>query len=1262
MALTAPRLLDTLPLLADEGGIHTLPLAVQYQPLRLAVDVWDSYEADYLEMLDGGSTNLRVVLQAFRDGQSIGEPVEREMQPNPSALFPIEWQIEAPTPLRDREYVIQYQYWYADVFNESTSFPSDVYYDRTSPNSGESFDVSGPDLIDRAHLDANGGFARFELPRWLDIRLEDRVSVFFQLVGGSQPGTPLKDIEIVAGNIDQDPVELLIDEALLRGGDFDVTFQLQDRAGNVNRGSSVLRVKVDLSVVSPVLLLKPKRLERTFVNLSGWINCAALDYATREPWLEPLPKGVRFQVPLPQDGVAVGDWVQMGWHMCRDQLGMLPIEKQPVWLDEVPLRADGFLVMDRLNELIVEAFARDTDPGRTPFEGSVRVSYKIRDSAGGTRTSEDEVVRVSLRGSSVDGLCTGPWMSKQVPVQQDRRLLMSVEEKIVREPIRSSQALEAYRATPKSTGPMGINSSAKPLAQPFTFVNALDNGPNVRPREVPRRATYKVPPPDDPNEDQLQDNDNDFLAMEIATPWADTGGSDYDGSFDLVVPEVDGVLMPFTQEDIDDGRVIALPYPVNPSLFPLTVHLPPSFLITLGEGAHSLRYVVFNDQAVNPDESPAQDFTLDWTPPSNTRIPLALQLPAVSPPIEDGVPVFTQQYLDDHDPVIFRVAGYTSPRAGDQVRLLNGASGNELVTWTDLWPESEATAPARELRVPAAVLRSMVGDGQQLRYQLRDRPENDSGLSAQLNITVRLQADPTNLEAPVIESPINRGTLFPVTNRVTVTLVDNASLLDDDEIVVSWVDGTDLARELPPFRYADRQTSVDWAFLSSPNSRARYTASVTYTVRRAGRPDPFGPSPAATPEVDLSIVGPVNPDEPNPVNPTLSLLTVQGGSGRSPDDAITPLDATAAVRDRAKIVFPMPTGLVSGNHVTLVYGTEQVTALVLDDDDLAEPTLEFNLPWATIEAQGNGVILAYYELREAAGAANYQRSRNTEVTVSAIVVTMKNFVWFDSSRSALSIPNGRQNQRPGTATGRTGVINCSIQPWNGITLILRDERAGDPVSSWTRVTVNDSISAAVTAADEAVVQGNGTPAQTALEASATAIRAAQAAADTEPEQALIATAQTAAVEAAAQAAGTPAQDRAIAAVTSLDLAASALAEIGSSSQVIEVGDLLTVYWTYHTGNSLGQTTPTPVEHVLHSVTVPANYNPANGVNYQISYTDELFGQTVNPPPATGAASIVCRFSLRRGADVWISSPCLVKYNTTQNGLICRDWSSSPARR
>lgn len=1173
-ALAVPRLLNVLPLMADEQGIFTLPRAQQPLPLRFEVDAWQGYVRDYQDLVGSGWVSPRVVFQAVRNGQPVGIPEVRDMTADPGDLFPLTLEMDAPAQLSDSVFTIEYDQWIEGVENEVRSDPVRVHYDRTAPQEGNPFTLSGPSLIDVAHLAANGGFARFTLPRWPDIRLEDQVHIYFRPVGGSLPAQPIATIVISAANITPATIPLLIEQNLLSDGAFEVTARLQDRAGNINLDGNSLDVQVDLG--SGAIDLEKIQVHPDFISLFGHINCAALERAVVEPWPDPgIPKGLRFQVPLPQDGLQVGGVVQMSWQLCRDNWGKEPLA--PVaFLPELPLRPDGFLFMDQIQELIVDELLK-LPSVPSVFDVSVRVGYRARTAAGGWRSAPDAVFWLSLQ-SAGGGLCAGRWMLSQLNAKANRSINMTQYESVGGvKPVELSEAeskardqqvqldlqdkrnkiLEKRTRKPTKLNKViaggGIGMFSSPLADEFEFVGALDNDTQNPVRwpdnEIPLAAM-------DAN------NPNDFPYLNVPA-WGDLGGTP--GSEDVLTLLFNGV--PWR-----DGPTFRLPYPTpGGQQFPVELQVTPDMLDSLPEGVNTISYSVDNTSVGNPDEALPQFIFLDRVAPrhSNRLLPLdALQRPANLPvPPVGSDPVFNREYLDANPTVLFPVPVYVIERRFDQIELRDATGGATIFGPVPLWPQDDGARQAN-VEVPATVLEALGLGRHQLRYVLIDRGGNVSGLSNGFNFEVQLQPVPSNLLPPIVDANINRSHFNPPGTFLPVGIPVYTGALATDQVVLSLHDdavppnlvGTITLPAFDP-NLDPNQIQVPWSFISRLDARAVFQGTWSYIVRRDGVDYPVAPAlpPSAISNIDLRVVGPINPNDPDPINPLLTVLEVNGGSGKSLANTITPNDSNLAGTMR----FTPYAGAAATDHLSVFYGdvTTPVWQGTIAEAAALIPSNMIPLPWAAIQAQGNGVISAFYVVRESAAAQNFQQSLNTQVTVSAITVEMKNFVWYDAPNAPLA----QQNQRPGSLT--TGVINCAAAPWNFITLIVRDFRAGDPG--------DDPLLPAV---------------------------------------------------------------------------------------VIQAGDIVTVFWEYHPGTLLGDSaTPPAVHRVLAEQMVPANFRAGDPFRYVINYDPAIYAQPDNRP-AIVSASIVCRFSVRRGTDVWISRRCLVRYNTVRAGNTkCAAWPDLAAR-
>lgn len=396
----APRIEGLLPLLEDEDGIPRLPRALQNQPVRMLVDAWSWYDSDYQAQIETGNLLPQIVFTMLRNGEPIGLPRVMAMAPDAASMFPVT--LEVPAQVPPQEGVFSYQFAYfirsAEESNAVTSDAAGVRHDRTAPNGWEQIMISGPALIDRAHLDANGGRARFELPQWGDIKLEDEVLLFAQPFDDvTLPLTPILTSRVTPAELEQASLALLIDEAMLVNGRYRVSCHLQDRSGNVNRFSQVLDVTVDLDAqVQPLL---PIETLTPYVSIFGWINCQSLEQVRLDAAANPPPAvaGLKFRVPLPQEGVQVGDRVELAWQVSWDRFGEDPIAAI-VHLPAVPLPATGELLMPQINTLLLEAM------DRVVVLKQERIELLRRLHAAGNLTEAELILNAGKLGLALDKL------------------------------------------------------------------------------------------------------------------------------------------------------------------------------------------------------------------------------------------------------------------------------------------------------------------------------------------------------------------------------------------------------------------------------------------------------------------------------------------------------------------------------------------------------------------------------------------------------------------------------------------------------------------------------------------------------------------------------------------------------------------------------------------------------------------------------------------------------------------------------------------
>lgn len=407
LSLSRLRLLGVLPILEDEDGIATLPREKQSQPLHFEIDAWDGYLVDYNILIESGFIAPEMVFQVLWDDKPVGSPVSKVMPADPAdpSVFPVVLQVPAEYLGGEGVFGVRYELWFKDVENEVRSSTVHVRIDRTAPNQGDKLLLSGPGTINAAHLLGNNGSALFTLKTWPDIRLEDSVHLYFQKFEDvTLPPEAIQMFSVNSANKSQSPFELLLDESLLRKGRYRVFCHLYDRSGNINRWSNVLDVNVEVSgLFAPVEDIQP------YVSLFGWINCESLKHAAAQPGSEQEVerRGLKFRVPLPQTGLEVGDRVQLSWQLCSDTVGAFPVDTEPDYLPRTPvaITADGYLFMNRINELIIEKLS-----DYSPMEASVRVGYRVERTPGRWRASEYSIFGISLeKPGNPPAVCNGRW-------------------------------------------------------------------------------------------------------------------------------------------------------------------------------------------------------------------------------------------------------------------------------------------------------------------------------------------------------------------------------------------------------------------------------------------------------------------------------------------------------------------------------------------------------------------------------------------------------------------------------------------------------------------------------------------------------------------------------------------------------------------------------------------------------------------------------------------------------------------------------------
>ncbi|WP_175652249.1 hypothetical protein [Pseudomonas sp. Marseille-P9899] len=444
-------------------------------------------------------------------------------------------------------------------------------------------------------------------------------------------------------------------------------------------------------------------------------------------------------------------------------------------------------------------------------------------------------------------------------------------------------------------------------------------------------------------------------------------------------------VMSFAIDD-DDWTVIET---VSPGFTSLEVTIP------LGDhsydhGRHTLRYLGLNELDFNEWEGVDFDFYVDIIDPNRDNEPDKPLLPLDLP---GGV--ITPAYLDQHGSVTFTLPTPDDHKPGDTYSFF--IDSQEVVT-------NQPLATPFEVVVPRSTFDGLSAGLYSIQYTLTDRAGNRTDMSVQETITL------SKVPAPVLRAPdLSAGGAITLAEaRIGVDVRhDYDDPLPGDIVTVTWA-GVRLDSHFIPTEY---KTATFEDILQGGGRE--YSGEVTYELNRDGA---IYLSPPAQIDVDLNHTGPVNPDEPNPINTLLDPAVLTSSTNQ------TDLIEAADVGQDATITVQLYQGAAVGELIQVYYGDAASPVgqpVDLEAGDITAGEITVNLTWAQIQAKGNGTIRLFYQIYPAGKPENWQQSPDTDVTVTVNNIS--------------DLPDA---QFPGRhPTGN--VINCSHEPWiNGVDVLM----------------------------------------------------------------------------------------------------------------------------------------------------------------------------------------------------------------------------------
>ncbi|RDS91968.1 hypothetical protein [Pseudomonas fluorescens] len=435
--------------------------------------------------------------------------------------------------------------------------------------------------------------------------------------------------------------------------------------------------------------------------------------------------------------------------------------------------------------------------------------------------------------------------------------------------------------------------------------------------------------------------------------------------------------------DFQTGRISS-----EPIFF--TAPIPPTYTVNIArrfltEGLHTLSYRVIQ-ASLNDSGSFTARLHIDRTAPYDS-IPDGPRRLTLPPGWTGSV---TQALLDANPTgVPFGIPAYAAEGAdpGDRWRLYYGDS-MEVIAEGPVFPD-------RVVRFTQALADAADGP-RKLLYRLLDVAGNISDPSFELPITVALRPAPV-LEPAGVRDAVSltgvgdrlidrRDTAASAGMFVIIPSYDADRTLDQLLVRLTTTHGT---RDVGP--YALGGSPLPYNFhVDFPTLVALYGTStgsinlrVEYAVVRGGVTY-MVPTPTNI-ELELEVGGPVNPWEPELINPNLPLPILTGrGSGLTNelDERDSQMDADVVVRLWS--AAPLPSARAFA--IVLYYQNEQVDRRPVDPST-AMPGDEIHMvvPWPYILKHSNNLIPLRYEI-EIAETHNRVSSPHQDINANANVI------------------------------------------------------------------------------------------------------------------------------------------------------------------------------------------------------------------------------------------------------------------------------------
>ncbi|MGP0011560.1 hypothetical protein [Pseudomonas sp.] len=431
--------------------------------------------------------------------------------------------------------------------------------------------------------------------------------------------------------------------------------------------------------------------------------------------------------------------------------------------------------------------------------------------------------------------------------------------------------------------------------------------------------------------------------------------------------------------------LISLPGPIDPDAdFPMALTLDKSYFSEVGveEARFQVRYRVYFDNNTDAESDPTS-FVIDTKPPHYSgQRPDELIFKDAS--VEtDGI---TQSYLDANStlgvPMI--VPPYNDTQPGDTVHVYIANDLSSPVYEGPVTPDAAGDL----IYIPVNRI-ELLDDGQiSVHYYLEDKVGNDGSNSNDTTADLFLKPEPIPpLAAPRVPLAEDAKTLIDLDDLdfgvdITVKLYENHQPYD--RISVDW-GGTirDEYRVGPnpsdPIVIPMPESVIRSAYNAAPGTGVEKATVVQYEVRRGNRT--YG-SLDTDIFVDLSYVGPVYPEDPDPVNSRLPLIEIFGGGPGTPVKDVLRVDD---IGFDAVGSFVIPAEFDEIGLIEVYWGHLEAPVASTTVIPAQGATITFGISWADIEKVPGTLVPVYYTTSSGPSDNNPRKSRSTQVDVRAAV-------------------------------------------------------------------------------------------------------------------------------------------------------------------------------------------------------------------------------------------------------------------------------------